>query len=332
MSSNSLIEQKKNTHLYFKVGENTYAVNSENILEIMKLPALDYPQKLPNNVVGLLKYNNFVINILDIRFYLGIEVPPYTVHNELLIVKTDELIYGIITDKVIGILPFDSALMDAIPFVDNNMVVDSLYKYNQSTIFIINVYALENLMKKHQDWANVDVQTLMPQDEASKLIMKKRTLAIADKSNLKLASGELHAKNKYISFNLNSDFYCIALDYVKEVLKDSSITKVPGVPDFIEGIMNLRGDYITVINLKKFLDLDSSVVLEKKPVVIVKCNELKLALLIDKINELFELQEDETPEIGEGYFSKEFLYKDTLYTILNIEKISSDKKIIITDM
>ena len=162
--------------------------------------------------------------------------------------------------------------------------------------------------------------------------MKKRTLAIADKSNLKLASGELHAKNKYISFNLNSDFYCIALDYVKEVLKDSSITKVPGVPDFIEGIMNLRGDYITVINLKKFLDLDSSVVLEKKPVVIVKCNELKLALLIDKINELFELQEDETPEIGEGYFSKEFLYKDTLYTILNIEKISSDKKIIITDM
>ena len=57
--------------------------------------------------------------------------------------------------------------------------------------------------------------------------------------------------------------------------------------------MNLRGDYITVLNLKKFLNLQATKPLDKKPVVIVKCNELKLALLIDKINELFEVQEDE---------------------------------------
>ena len=273
MSSNNLIEQKKNTHLYFQIGENKYAINSDNILEIMKLPALDYPQKLPNNIVGLLKYNNFVINVVDIRFYLNIEVPPYTVHNELLIVKTDEIIFGIITDQVIGILPFDTAQMDAIPFVDSKMVIDSLYKYNQETIFIINIYAIENLLKQHDNrWADVDIPALFPVDEASRSIMTKRTMAIADKSSLKLASGELHAKNKYISFNLNADSYCIALDFVKEVLKDTSITNVPGIPDFIEGIMNLRGDYITVINLKKFLGLDSSTQLDKKPVNIIKCN------------------------------------------------------------
>ena len=333
MSSTNYLEQKKNTHLYFQIGENKYAVNSENILEIMKLPALDYPQKLPNNIVGLLKYNNFVINVIDVRFYLNIEVPSYSTQNELLIVKTDEVIFGIITDKVIGILPFDTSLMDAIPFVDSKMIIDSLYKYNQETIFIINIYAIENLLKQHDNqWANVDIPSLFPQDEASKTIMNKRTLAIADKSSLKLASGELHVRNKYISFNLNADSYCIALDYVKEVLKDTSITHVPGTPDFIEGIMNLRGDYITVINLKKFLGLASKQTPEKKPVIIIKCNELKLALLIDKINELFEFMENEIVEPGDGYFSNEFLYNGTLYTILNIEKISSDKKIIITDM
>ena len=142
MSNNNYIEQKKNTHLYFQIGDNKYAINSDNILEIMKLPALDYPQKLPNNIVGLLKYNNFVINILDIRFYLNIEVPQYNIHNELLIVKTDEVIYGIITDKVIGILPFETSLMDAIPFVDNKMIIDSLYKFNNETIFVINIYAI----------------------------------------------------------------------------------------------------------------------------------------------------------------------------------------------
>ena len=332
MNSN-YIEQKKNTHLYFQIGKNKYAINTSNVLEIMKLPALDYPQKLPNNIIGLLKYNNFVINIVDIRFFLNIEVTPYSSHNELLRVKTDEVIFGIITDKIIGILPFDTALMDQIPFVDGKMIIESIYKFQTETIFIVNIYALESLLKRHDlSLPDIDIQSLFPQDEPSKTLMKKRTFSIAEKSSRHLASGELHAKNKYISFNLNNDFYCIALDYVKEVLKDTTITQVPGTPDFIEGIMNLRGDYITVINLKKFLSLPETTVTDKKPVVIIKCNELKLALLIDKINELFEYQETSQEESSESYYANEFIYNKTLYTVLNIDKISSDKKIIITDM
>lgn len=333
MSNYNYIEQKKNTHLYFSIGGNKYAINSDNVLEIMKLPQLDYPQKLPNNIVGLLKYNNFVINVVDIRFYLNMEVQPYSTNNELIIIKTDEVIFGIITDKVLGILAFDAANVDAIPYADSKTIIEALYKLNQETVFIINIYAIENLLKQHDNkWENVDIPALFPQDELSKNIMSKRTLAIADKSNLKLASGELHAKNKYISFNLNDDSYCIELTYVKEVLKDTTITHVPGTPDFIEGIMNLRGDYITVLNLKKFLNLQATKPLDKKPVVIVKCNELKLALLIDKINELFEVQEDEMPDTTDGYFLNEFIHNQTLYTTLNVDKITSDKKIVVTDM
>lgn len=331
--NNNYLEQKKNTHLYFQIGENKYAINTANVLEIMKLPALDYPQKLPNNIIGLLKYNNFVINVVDIRFYLNIDVTPYNSHHELLIVKTDEVIFGIVTDKIIGILPFDTALVDQIPFVDNKMIIETLYKFNNETIFIVNIYVLENLLKQHDvAMPEVDIMSLFPQDEASRNLMQKRTRAIADKSSLRLASGELHAKNKYISFNLNKDFYCIALDFVKEVLKDTSITNVPGTPDFIEGIMNLRGDYITVINLKKFLNLPEGPILDKKPVIIIKCNELKLALLIDKINELFEYQETKDQSVSDSYYATEFIYNKTLYTVLNIDKISSDKRIIITDM
>ena len=331
-SSNNYIEQKKNTHLYFKIGKNKYAINSANVLEIMKLPALDYPQKLPNNIVGLLKYNNFVINVVDIRFYLNIDVTPYTVNNELLVVKTDEAIFGIITDKVIGTIPFDSAMIDTIPFVDNKTIIDSLYKYNQETIFIVNAYSVENILKEHTETQEFDVKTLFPEDETSLKIMKHRTESIVNKSVLRLATGELHAKNKYISFQINSDYYCIPLDYVKEVLKDTAITPIPGTPDFIEGIMNLRGDYITVLNLKKFLGFPIKTVYDKKPVIIISCNEMKLALLIDKINELFEFQQENIIETGDGYFLCEFINKEVLYTVLNVEKITSDKKIIITDM
>ena len=332
MTSSNYIEQKKNTHLYFQIGDNKYAINSDNVLEIMKLPALDYPQKLPNNIVGLLKYNNFVINVIDVRFYLDIEVKPYNTHNELLIVKTDETIFGIITDKVIGIIPFNSSMIDSIPYVDNRTIVDSLYKFNNETIFIINIYAIENILKEHNVMPDFDMKSLFSQDEASSGLLAKRTFDIAKKSNMRLVSGELHTKSKFISFKLNDVSYCIPLDSVKEVLKDTAITPIPGTPNYIEGIMNLRGDYITVLNLKKFLDFPQDTVSDKNPVIIIESNELTLALLIDKINELFDYQEDGILNAGDSYFAGEFIYNETLYTVLNIEKIASDKKIIITDM
>ena len=164
--------------------------------------------------------------------------------------------------------------------------------------------------------------------------MQERTQAITEKSSFALMTGELHPKRKLISFNLNNDLYCIPLDYVKEVLKDTTITNVPGTPDFIEGIMNLRGDYITVLNIKKFLNMEKNQtnVNEKRPVIIVKFADMEIAFLIDKINELFEIPEDKIVDSGEGYYIAEFIHKDIPYTILSVEKIFTDKRIIITDM
>lgn len=331
--NNNYIEQKKNTHLYFQVGDNKYAVNTDNVLEIMKLPVLDYPQKLPNNIVGLLKYNNFVINIVDIRFYLNINVPKYSADNDLLIVKTDEVIFGIITDKIMGIMPFDTALMDQIPFVDNHMIIESLYKYNEETVFIVNIYSLETLLKTHNlDIPSVDILSLLPQDEASKEIMTKRAKDIVEKTALRLTAGSGHVNDKYISLNLNNDFYCISLDYIKEILNDTSITKVPGTPDFITGIINLRGDYITVVNLKKFLGLPDLGSKDKNPVIIINQNDLQIALLIDQVNELFDSREILQDTSTDSYYKCEFIHDETLYTVLNIEKILSDKRLVITDM
>ncbi len=335
MYGENYIEQKKNTHLYFMLGNSKYAVNTSNVLEIMKLPKLDYPQKLPNNIIGLLKYNNFVINIIDIRFYLDIDVSEYNVNNELLIVKTDETIFGIITDRVLGIMPFESSDIDTIPFVDNKTIIDSIYKHNQETVFIINIYSIENRLKQTIKPLDIDVQALFPKDEHSLSVMNSRTNELTKKSNFSFMSGELHTKKKLISFNINDDLYCIPLDCVKEVLKDTTITNVPGTPDFIEGIMNLRGDYITVLNIKKFIGIhktDKKQDAEKNPVIIVSCNDMELAFLIDKINELFEVPEEKIIGSGEGYFSNEFILNNIPYTILNVEKIFTDKRIVVTDM
>ena len=331
MSSSNLIEQKKNTHLYFQTGENKYAINSDNILEIMKLPALDYPQKLPNNIVGLLKYNNFVINVVDIRFYLNIQPEPYNTTNEVLIIKTDETIIGIIVDKVEGILPFVASKVDSLPFVDKKMLIDALYKFNDETIFIINIFSLENIIKGNDSFESYDVQSLFPKENEAQALMADRAAQLIEKEKFQFVH-EIYTKDKFISFLLNNNNYGIKLQYIKEVLKDTTISNVPCTPDFIKGIMNLRGDFIAVIDLKCFLGMKPDDKDEKKPLIIVENEDLTLALQIDKINELFEIPDEVIPKNSETSNCYDIIYNEKVHTILNIDRMLKDKRLFITDM
>ena len=70
---------------------------------------------------------------------------------------------------------------------------------------------------------------------------------------------------------------------------------------------------------------------KKNPVIIIKDNDMKIALLIDKINELFDFQEIEPETNNDSYFLNKFIRDNSLYTLLNIEKIVNDKKIVVTD-
>ena len=61
--TNSIENFNEEKHLYmlFNCTNARYAVNIENVVEVMKLPTLEHPQKMPNNAIGLLKYDNIMI-------------------------------------------------------------------------------------------------------------------------------------------------------------------------------------------------------------------------------------------------------------------------------
>ena len=131
---------------------------------------------------------------------------------------------------------------------------------------------------------------------------------------------------------LNGHSYCIKLKYVKEVLKDTTISYVPCTPDFIKGIMNLRGDFITVIDLKTFLGMKNDDNDDKKPIIIVENEDLTIAFMIDKINELFEVPDEIIPKTIENQNSIDIVHHEKVHTILNIDQILKDKRLFISDL
>ncbi len=325
---------KKN--IYFTIGKNKYALPILNILEVMELPQLDYPQKLPANIIGLLKLNNIILNVLDIRFYLDVEITPYTTNNKLIVAKTDETIFGIIVDKIEDIKDFENSKIERLPFVSENQIIDSMYKIDENTISILNVYSIEKIIRNGFPDKGVNICSLFPSDKNSIEILQKRALNLSERLNLAVTAN-VFSDNKFVAFSLNDTVYCIDLNYVKEFNAPSNIIPLPCSPDYIKGIITVRGDFITVLNLKKVLNLTNTKYSEKTKVIIINSEILKLGLLVDEIYEILNIPEEQIStrdfNAENTFISTEIIdnNNNTVKPILNIEKLLSDEKLFINE-
>lgn len=334
--NNTEAEDNETQYLYFNLGGNKYAIEVQQVVEIMKLPLLDYPQKLANNVVGLLNYNNFTINVLDLRFYLDIKVTPYSVSNQLLIVRTDESIFGLIIDKVEDLFSMNPAKTEHFQFNTDGKIIEFLYKQNDETLSIINLTALEEILKQGVESKDIDIPSLFPYDDSSRYKLMQRNQALIEKSQRGMITN-VFSQDKFISFLLNDVDYCINLKYVSEFLKQTSLTKIPCDLDYIAGIITLRGDFITIVDLKKILGMESSSQTEhcKNNIIIIEIPDYKIGFLVDKIFSIIDIPEELINECNHNqldkFFSCEVLMEEKMYTILNMESILSDERFFVEE-
>lgn len=321
-------------NLYFTLSDNKYAIPLENVLEVMKLPALDYPQKLPNNIIGVLKFNNININILDVRFYLDIPVTKYSVNNKLIVVKTDESIFGIVADNIENIISFENSKIERLPFVSDNKIIDSLYHIEEQTVSILNMYALEQLLRQGCEVKDVDIKSLFPTDEKSLDILNSRTKYLITNLNNSVTQTAF-VNDKFVTFALNETSYCINLKYIKEVTNKTNIIQLPCSPDYVEGLMTVRGDFITVINFKKFLNLPKTEYTKKTKVIIVDSEQYKVGFLVDEIFEIADIPEElidnKKTSIEDSFIASEIIQGNEIKLLINMDKVMTDEKMFIDE-
>ena len=97
-------------------------------------------------------------------------------------------------------------------------------------------------------------------------------------------------------FYLDDTLCGININQVQEINEDLTITKVPLSPDYVMGIMNLRGQIITVINLAMKIGLSPSTITPVSRVVIVSSNGEYIGLLVDKIADVITIPKNKIAE------------------------------------
>ncbi|BEP28956.1 chemotaxis protein CheW [Helicovermis profundi] len=136
------------------------------------------------------------------------------------------------------------------------------------------------------------------------------------------------AENQYVTFLLGNEKYCIDIENVAGISENVKVTKVPDAPYYLQGIMNLRGDVIPVINLKKRFNIEETTYSEDSKIILINIEDNSLGFLVDEANQVVKIDEtdiDPTPEVikrkGQDYISSIGKLGGELYIILAFEKI-----------
>ncbi len=106
---------------------------------------------------------------------------------------------------------------------------------------------------------------------------------------------------QWVTFRLGNETYGINVLEVREVLRVSDITPVPGVPHYVLGIINLRGNVVTVLDTRQRFGLEAKGHDELSRVVIIEINEQVVGLLVDSVAEVVYLRSSEVepaPNVG----------------------------------
>jgi len=123
-------------------------------------------------------------------------------------------------------------------------------------------------------------------------------------------SQEIDPITQWVTFMLEGEKYGINVMQVKEVLRNIEIAPVPGAPDYILGIINLRGNVVTVIDTRKRFALAERELEEESRIIIIETDEQVIGLLVDGIAEVADIPKSEieiTPNVGNDESSRYIL-------------------------
>lgn len=106
---------------------------------------------------------------------------------------------------------------------------------------------------------------------------------------------------QYVTFHLAEETYGINVMMVQEVLRYTEIAPVPGAPDYVLGIINLRGNVVTVIDTRQRFGLPSAEVTDATRIMIIEAEQQVVGILVDSVAEVVYLKQSEietAPNVG----------------------------------
>lgn len=355
--------------LLFRLQGACYAVEASRVREILRLPALTPMAEVPNYVIGMVNYRGHIVAVMDLALRLGQPPWPYRLYDHVIVLEQEGGLLGIIVNEVEGVrdIPLEaletrtastglnesgSRLVRNLAKLDTAviMVLDHEQLWNATAAFHKHLnqpalttpevrWQLNTAQPLGHDGISSDRFEAMPlflphatPSEREILLERARNLA----SSLEEQSASHHIPLAIVG--LNGEYFGVELETVHEFTDVRRVTPVPYCPNYVVGDMNLRGDILTVVDIRQALQMP---VLEGAPtakVIVVPLGDALVGVLVDQVFDVFTLDPcaltiipSATKSMNETYLKGTVSWAGKMLAILDLQKILANGGLTVDD-
>lgn len=140
--------------------------------------------------------------------------------------------------------------------------------------------------------------------------------------------------DRYLTLFLEEEQYGLDIKFVKEIIAMMKTTSVPKTPNFLEGVMNLRGNIIPVVNLRRKFAMETKETDDRTAIVIVTIQGTDIGFIVDGVDEVISVdksQYSEPPQFGTKidteFVSKMVRVESGVIMVLDLNKVFNEKEL-----
>ena len=270
----------------FLVAGEEYAIPIESVQEIVSVP--EHITKVPNSestILGIMNLRNKVLPLASLRRLFGFPEESLTEQSRIVVLSLGELSVGIVVDNVREVLRVPEALIEPVPPIivqnETNFEITEICRLNDGKR-LVSIISVPNLFK-HKD-------------------IKEVLSSMEEKKELEETQEEmLEEEEQFVIFKLKNQEYAVPIENVQEIVRvPEELTRVPKTPDFVEGVINLRGSVLPVIDLRKRFDLPEKQRDDHQRILVLVFDNVSIGFIVDSVSEVLKIPKSviqKSPEI-----------------------------------
>jgi purine-binding chemotaxis protein CheW len=299
----------------FVVAEQEYALPIENVQEIVQVP--DQISRVPNadsHVIGVMTLRQRLLPMVSLRRMFGLTPAPLDEHNRIVVVSLDEregrngMSVGVVMDTVKEVLRVNRSLVDPMPALlsrgGDGGEIQSICRL-ASGKRLVSILSAERMFQSHD--LRSQIAAHVQGDDGSEN-------AMSDSDN---RGGPVDEEEQFVVFRLAHEEYGVPIDCVQEIVRvPEELTHVPKSPDFIEGVVNLRGAVLPVVDQRRRFGLSEIERNDRQRIMVFTLNGVQTGFIVDSVSEVLKISRSvigQAPSLSEEQ-------SRLIHRVANVEK------------
>ena len=282
------VAEARETFVTFDVAGQEFALDLGIVQEIIALPVVvAAAPRVDKTVAGMMAFREQLLPLVSLRELLGFAPAPVSeVRAKVIVASVGGGLVGLIVDRARAVISADPTLIDPVPLV--------IQARSGGEARIKSIYRGEEGRRL--------VSILEPEQLFLGDVMKRLGEARGT-SRPQPQVGQASEKRKFLVFRLGDDEFALPVEAVVEVARaPERVTRVPKAPKFLEGVINLRGAIVPVIDQRQRFDMPRLDEGDGRRLVVVQTGRHRAGLIVDSVSEVLRTTADaikDAPDLTE---------------------------------